>query len=78
MNECRMAAAGDDQIIEGFLCPICRQDLRSDSNLLNHFQEVHSEEQAILKSIKGTHYQLKQFHIIHPLQICTAKQRRKS
>lgn len=48
-----MAEADENQIIEGFLCPICHKDLRSDSNLLNHFQELHSEEQDILKSIKG-------------------------
>lgn len=38
---------------EGFLCPICHKDLRSPQNLIAHFQDIHSEEQDILKSIKG-------------------------
>ena len=40
-------------IKEGFLCPICHKDLRSPNNLIAHFQDLHSEEQDILKSIKG-------------------------
>ncbi|EFA06457.1 Rabenosyn-5-like Protein [Tribolium castaneum] len=39
-------------IKEGFLCPICHKDLRSPNNLIAHFQDLHSEEQDILKSIK--------------------------
>ncbi|XP_044263653.1 rabenosyn-5 [Tribolium madens] len=39
-------------IREGFLCPICHKDLRSPNNLIAHFQDLHSEEQDILKSIK--------------------------
>ncbi|KAK9873914.1 hypothetical protein WA026_002266 [Henosepilachna vigintioctopunctata] len=39
-------------IQEGFLCPICHKDLRSPKKLINHFQDLHSEEQDILKSIK--------------------------
>ncbi|XP_060520267.1 rabenosyn-5 [Cylas formicarius] len=37
---------------EGFLCPICRKDMRSPNNLIVHFQEMHSEEKEFLKSIK--------------------------
>ncbi|KAJ8967405.1 hypothetical protein NQ314_002912 [Rhamnusium bicolor] len=39
-------------IQEGFLCPMCHKDLRSPNNLIVHFQDLHSEEQDILKSIK--------------------------
>ncbi|RZC27689.1 FYVE and/or Rbsn domain containing protein [Asbolus verrucosus] len=39
-------------IKEGFLCPICHKDLRSPNSLIAHFQDLHSEEQDILKSIK--------------------------
>ncbi|CAH0550029.1 unnamed protein product [Brassicogethes aeneus] len=41
-----------EAIAEGFLCPICHKDLRSPGNLIAHFQDLHSEEQDILKSIK--------------------------
>ncbi|XP_030759520.1 rabenosyn-5 [Sitophilus oryzae] len=46
-----MAESNDIQ--EGFLCPICLKDMRSPNNLITHFQDLHSEEQDILKSIKG-------------------------
>lgn len=46
-----MAEGGE--IIEGFLCPICKADLKSPENLQNHFQEEHSEDQDVIKSIKG-------------------------
>lgn len=39
-------------IQEGFLCPICHKDLRSPQKLIAHFQDLHSEEQDILKSIR--------------------------
>lgn len=40
-------------IREGFLCPVCHKDLRSPKNLLAHFENQHSEEQDLLRSIKG-------------------------
>ncbi|CAG9766369.1 unnamed protein product [Ceutorhynchus assimilis] len=40
-------------IQEGFLCPICHKDMRSPQNLLSHFQDLHSEDQEFLKSLKG-------------------------
>ncbi|KAF5305774.1 hypothetical protein FQR65_LT07670 [Abscondita terminalis] len=40
------------QIQEGFICPVCYKDLHSSANLLTHFEELHSEEQDLLKSIK--------------------------
>lgn len=45
-----MAESNDIQ--EGFLCPICHKDMRSPNNLIAHFQDLHSEEQEFLKSIK--------------------------
>ncbi|XP_044744832.1 rabenosyn-5 [Coccinella septempunctata] len=45
-----MAESGSIQ--EGFLCPICHKDLRSPQKLISHFQDLHSEEQDILKSIR--------------------------
>nr|XP_023019565.1 rabenosyn-5 [Leptinotarsa decemlineata] len=41
-----------NSIQEGFLCPICHKDLRSANNLISHFQDLHSEEKDILRSIK--------------------------
>lgn len=42
----------DTHIQEGFLCPVCYKDLRSRSNLIAHFEDFHSEDQDLLKSIK--------------------------
>lgn len=47
-----MAAANDEEILEGFLCPICLTDLKSASQLTNHFESLHQEEQDVLKSLK--------------------------
>lgn len=47
-----MAAASEDEILEGFLCPICKADLKSASQLTTHFESLHQEEQDILKSLK--------------------------
>ncbi|KAF7265197.1 hypothetical protein GWI33_021390 [Rhynchophorus ferrugineus] len=44
--------AENNDIQEGFLCPICHKDMRSPNNLITHFQDLHSEEQEFLKSIK--------------------------
>lgn len=38
-------------ILEGFLCPICREDLRSLEFLTDHVENFHAEEQDALKSI---------------------------
>lgn len=37
---------GDDDInvLEGFLCPICKEDLRSPDRLTVHFDNVHSDD----------------------------------
>ncbi|KPJ19064.1 Rabenosyn-5 [Papilio machaon] len=47
-----MAAANEDEILEGFLCPICKADLKSATQLTNHFESLHQEEQDVLKSLK--------------------------
>ncbi|KAM3961252.1 rabenosyn-5 [Aphomia sociella] len=47
-----MAAANDEEILEGFLCPICKADLKSASQLTSHFESLHQEEQDVLKSLK--------------------------
>ncbi|XP_074656715.1 rabenosyn-5-like [Tubulanus polymorphus] len=40
-------------IREGFLCPICMQDLENVSQLQQHFDESHSEENDVLQQLKG-------------------------
>lgn len=47
-----MAASNEDEILEGFLCPICKADLKSATQLTNHFESFHQEEQDVLKSLK--------------------------
>ncbi|VVC88863.1 unnamed protein product [Leptidea sinapis] len=47
-----MATANDDEILEGFLCPICKADLKSATQLTNHFETQHAEEQDLLRSLK--------------------------
>lgn len=50
-----MDEGGSDSSVikEGFICPICLRDMRSPNNLVQHFQEQHSDEQDLLKSLKG-------------------------
>lgn len=46
---------GDEEnVLEGFLCPICKEDLKSPDRLTAHFDTEHStdEDQDILKSFK--------------------------
>lgn len=47
-----MAAANEEEILEGFLCPICKADLKSPSQLTSHFESLHSEDQDVLRSLK--------------------------
>ncbi|XP_045783745.1 rabenosyn-5 isoform X1 [Maniola jurtina] len=47
-----MAATNDEEILEGFLCPICKADLKSATQLTSHFESLHQEEQDVLKSLK--------------------------
>lgn len=76
-----MAEPEENSMMEGFLCPICHKDMRSPNNLIFHFQDTHSEEQDILKSIKGISFGPSSFHFIiflYTFQIYMAKQKRKS
>ncbi|RXG54223.1 hypothetical protein Avbf_17449, partial [Armadillidium vulgare] len=42
--------AKEGEVIEGFLCPICMEDLVSITLLQAHFEEKHeSEDKAVLK-----------------------------
>lgn len=42
------------EILEGFLCPICLQDLGSLAQLQDHFDVAHAgEDRALLNQIKG-------------------------
>ncbi|XP_062539715.1 rabenosyn-5 [Armigeres subalbatus] len=42
----------DTEILEGFLCPICKADLKTPERLTVHVEQQHSEEQDLLKSLK--------------------------
>ena len=46
----------DGDVREGFLCPICMQDLGSFHKLQQHFEQSHNtaEDKAVLDQIKGT------------------------
>lgn len=44
-------SATSDEILEGFLCPICRADLKSIDFLTDHFARQHAEEEDALKSV---------------------------
>jgi len=46
-------ATEENIVLEGFLCPICKVDFGLDLKLFLHFQEVHSEDQDLVKSFKG-------------------------
>uniref|UniRef100_A0A182JMS6 Uncharacterized protein n=2 Tax=Anopheles atroparvus TaxID=41427 RepID=A0A182JMS6_ANOAO len=46
------SADSDSEILEGFLCPICKSDLRTPERLTVHVEQEHSEEQDLLKSLK--------------------------
>lgn len=39
-------------IIEGFICPICKSDERNYDNLIDHFQKSHSDDKDLLSSLK--------------------------
>lgn len=45
-------AESREEILEGFLCPICKADLGTALQLHTHFQEEHTEDQDVLKSLK--------------------------
>ncbi|XP_073974881.1 rabenosyn-5 isoform X2 [Rhodnius prolixus] len=47
-----MAESSESQVLEGFICPICKSDLGTAVSLLSHFQDEHSEEQDLIKTFK--------------------------
>ena len=47
------ADSNGDDILEGFLCPICMKDLVSPSQLSSHFEEFHREDKDILKQLRS-------------------------
>ncbi|XP_053697041.1 rabenosyn-5 [Sabethes cyaneus] len=47
-----LATPDDSEILEGFLCPICKTDLKTPERLTAHVEQEHSEEQDLLKSLK--------------------------
>ncbi|XP_039308449.1 rabenosyn-5 [Solenopsis invicta] len=44
--------AGNDVVLEGFICPICITDFKAPSHLTKHFEEVHNDDPEILRSLK--------------------------
>ncbi|XP_034944042.1 rabenosyn-5 [Chelonus insularis] len=44
--------AENNEVLEGFLCPICMTDLKTPNQLTKHFEEVHNDDPEILKSLK--------------------------
>lgn len=47
-----MTNINDEKILEGFLCPICKDDFKTPDRLTNHVETYHSEEQDVVKSLK--------------------------
>lgn len=47
-----LGPSDDSEILEGFLCPICKADLKTPERLTAHVEQQHSEEQDLLKSLK--------------------------
>lgn len=42
-----------DDIVEGFLCPICHSDEKNEEALLKHFYELHSEDKNLISTFRG-------------------------
>lgn len=51
--------AGNVQVLEGFICPICMLDFKAPDQLLKHFEECHNDDSEFLKCFKG----IDQFYI---------------
>ena len=47
------AESSGEDILEGFLCPICMKDLRTPSQLSAHFEEFHAEDKDILQQLRS-------------------------
>ncbi|KAF3423411.1 hypothetical protein E2986_03207 [Frieseomelitta varia] len=44
--------AGSEEVLEGFLCPICVTDFKAPIQLTKHFEDFHNDDPEILKSLK--------------------------
>nr|XP_050867754.1 rabenosyn-5 isoform X2 [Vespula vulgaris] len=44
--------AGNVQVLEGFICPICMLDFKAPDQLLKHFEECHNDDSEFLKCFK--------------------------
>lgn len=42
----------ENEIREGFLCPICFKDLKSPTNLASHFEDFHDEDKDVLQQLR--------------------------
>lgn len=47
-----MFSENDSEIIEGFICPICKNDEKNAEDLLRHFEEEHSEEKDLISTFR--------------------------
>ncbi|XP_034187930.1 rabenosyn-5 [Osmia lignaria lignaria] len=44
--------AGSEEVLEGFICPICMTDFKAPYQLTKHFEDFHNDDPEILKSLK--------------------------
>ncbi|KAL6440092.1 hypothetical protein ACFW04_003013 [Cataglyphis niger] len=44
--------AGNSEVLEGFICPMCMTDFKAPNHLTKHFEEIHNDDPEILKSLK--------------------------
>lgn len=42
----------DNEILEGFICPICREDLKSLEFLISHFEKQHPEDDDLKRTFR--------------------------
>lgn len=47
-----MLADDSSEIVEGFICPICRSDEKKLERLLQHFEVKHSEEKDLIQTFR--------------------------
>ncbi|XP_006623714.1 rabenosyn-5 [Apis dorsata] len=44
--------ATNEEVLEGFICPICMTDFKTPNQLTKHFEDFHNDDPEILKSLK--------------------------
>lgn len=47
-----MKADDGSEIMEGFICPMCKTDYKNPDKLLQHFNELHSEEKDLISTFR--------------------------